>query len=253
MSRQAMFDAVRPLAPGRTFTPAQVRAGDAFADALGFPRVGDAPLDPTTADFADAAERLGCSVAQIRAVWDVEATGSGWFTGVRAEILALDGPGGFLDGSNLPKILFEAHHFDRLTGGRFRKSYPNLSSARWNKALYVGGQGEYERLHRAMQLDCDAALKSTSWGGPQIMGFNHALAGYATVDALVEAMKTGGRAHLMAFVAFVQNSGLTDALKAITTFHASAVAFARGYNGPGYSANDYHIKIARAFAKWSRA
>ena len=222
MDRTALFDAVRPFAPGRRFNADQVARLDGLADLFGMPRVGDAPLDPTAADFAEAASRLGCSVAQIRAVWEVEATGSGWFTDVRASILALDGPGGFLDGFNLPKILFEAHQFDRLTDGRFRTGHPNLSSAKWNRSLYVGGQGEYERLHRAMQLDREAALKATSWGGPQIMGFNHALAGYATVDALVEAMKTGGRAHLMAFVEFIRNSGLTDELRAITTVQTGA-------------------------------
>ncbi|MNR63560.1 hypothetical protein D3C85_1859090 [compost metagenome] len=55
----------------------------------------------------------------------------------------------------------------------------------------------------------------------------------------------------MAFVAFVKASGLTAALRQITTYHASAEPFARGYNGPGYKANEYHVKIARAFAKWS--
>ena len=55
------------------------------------------------------------------------------------------------------------------------------------------------------------------------------------------------------FVAFVKASGLTAALRQITPYHASAEPFARGYNGPGYKANEYHVKIARAFAKWSKA
>lgn len=253
MSRRDMMDAVRPFAPGRKLSGQAVRLLDQVADLFGLPREDAAlVLDLTDQDFADAAARLGCSVAQIRAVFEVEASGSGWFSDVRGEILALDGPGGFLDGSHLPKILFEAHHFDRLTGGRFRKSHPNLSSPRWNRSLYVGGQGEYGRLHRAMELDRTAALMSASWGAPQIMGFNHKLAGHETVDDLVEAMKSGARAHLMAFVAFVENSGLAQALRKITAFHASAKDFARGYNGPAYAKNEYHIKIARAFAKWSR-
>lgn len=253
MDRKALFEAVRPYAPGGRLIPAHIPLIDAVANAFGLPSAanGRVQIDLTAQDFADAAEALGCSVAQIRAVFEVEASGAGWFTDMRGEILALDGPGGFLDGSSLPKILFEAHVFDKETGGRFRSSHPNLSSARWNKALYVGGQGEYERLHRAMQLDARAALRSASWGAPQIMGFNHKLAGFDTVEAFVEAMKTGARAHLMAFVAFVKASGLTAALRQITTYHASAEPFARGYNGPGYKANEYHVKIARAFAKWS--
>lgn len=42
MSRKALFDFARPLAPGGKLTPAMVAAGDAFADALGLPREGGA-------------------------------------------------------------------------------------------------------------------------------------------------------------------------------------------------------------------
>lgn len=259
--RALLFAAIKPFAPNGQFATAHVSMIDALADTFGLPRAGagSTPLvnvstDLTPQDFADAARTLGCSVAQIRAIWEVEANGSGWFKAgdVRGDILALDGPGGFIDG-NLPKILFEAHHFDRLTGGRFRKSHPNLSSASWNRALYVGGQGEWARLHKAMALDRNAALQSASWGGPQIMGFNYKLAGFASVDAFVDAMMSGSRAHLMAFVGFVKSAGLVDALRQISGLHASARAFARGYNGKGYEANEYHIKIARAFAKWAKA
>lgn len=253
MTRTALFAAVRPFAPGGRLTEAHVPMIDALADAFGIGRANIVVTVLTAPDYVDAAKALGCSVAQIRAVFEVEASGAGWFTDVRGDILARDGPGGFLDGPDLPKILFEAHIFDRETGGRFRATHPNLSSSRWNQALYVGGQAEYVRLDQAMALDRPAALRSASWGAAQIMGFNHKLAGFDTVDAFVAAMKTGSRAHLMAFVAFVQNSGLVAALRQITTYHASAVPFARGYNGTGYAKNEYHIKIARAFAKWSRA
>ena len=256
--RAVLADAVRPFGPGGRLLESHMPAFNALADALGLPADDAAPAgsfttEPSVAAFEAAARRLGCSVAQIRAVYEVEAQGSGWFTDLRGDILALDGPGGFIDGTHLPKILFEAHIFDRETDGRFRKSHPNLSSAKWNKALYVGGQGEYGRLHRAMQLDRTAALRSASCGAAQIMGFNHRLAGYATVDAFVEAMKTGAQAQLMAFVAFVENSGLAPALRQITTYHASAVDFAEAYNGPAYARNQYHVKIAQAFKRWRDA
>lgn len=204
----------------------------------------------TSADFSEVAGALGCTVAQIRAVWEVES-GGGWFTDVRTDILASDGPGGFIDGPHLPKILFEAHIFDRETGGRFRASHPNLSSARWNRKLYVGGPAEWLRLNKAMQLDRRAALRSASVGGAQIMGFNHKLAGFDTVEAFWEAMKVSERAHLDAFAAFIRNNNLLTALRQISNYHAACVPFASGYNGTGYAANAYHIKIAQAHAKWS--
>lgn len=253
MTRAAFAAAVRPFAPGGQLAQSHIPAFNALADVLGIPAANDdVSTELTDRDFADAAQRLGCSVAQIRAVFEVEASGAGWFTDVRGDILARDGPGGFLDGPDLPKILFEAHIFDRETKGRFRASHPNLSSRSWNQALYVGGQAEYIRLDQAMALDRTAALRSASWGAAQIMGFNHKLAGFSTVEAFVDAMKSGARAHLMAFVAFVENSDLAPALRRISGVHTSARAFAAGYNGTAYEANEYHIKIARAFAKWSR-
>jgi hypothetical protein len=254
ISRKPIFDAVKGML-GRGYTTPEVATLDRAIDqALGLiPAPAAVSTELTDADFADAAALLGCSVAQIRAVFEVEASGAGWFQDVRGDILARDGPGGFLDGPDLPKILFEAHIFDRETKGKFRASHPNLSSAVWNRALYVGGQAEYIRLDQAMALDRTAALRSASWGAAQIMGFNHKLAGFTTVEAFVDAMKSGARAHLMAFVEFVKNAGLVDALRAITAYHASARAFASGYNGTGYAKNEYHIKIARAFAKWNAA
>lgn len=206
----------------------------------------------TEQDYIDAAAELGVRVATVKALREVES-GGGWFKDVRADILDLDGPGGFLDGKNLPKILFEAHIFDRETGGRFRASHPNLSSARWNKALYVGGQAEYVRLDAAMGLDRRAALMSASAGLFQIMGFNFAAAGFADVEAFWAAMKTGERAHLMAFIAFVKNTrGLLAAARKVDGNAENCRDFARLYNGAGYAANDYHTKIATAFRKWNR-
>lgn len=255
--RQQLAAAVRPFGPEGRLLPAHVPPLDALADALGLPRDDalDVSAEPQIGlrdhDFDTVAAILGCERAQIRAVWEVES-GGGWFTDVRADILALDGPGGFLDGPHLPKILFEAHIFDRETGGRFRKSHPNLSSASWNRALYVGGVGEYQRLHRAMALDRTAALRSASVGGAQIMGFNHELAGFDTVDAFWAAMKTGEPAHLMAFATFIRKSRLLDALRQISTLHADCKPFARGYNGAGYWRHDppYNVRIARAYKKW---
>lgn len=48
MSRQALFEAVRPYAPGRRFTAPQVAAGNAFADALGLAAAGPAVAPPLT-------------------------------------------------------------------------------------------------------------------------------------------------------------------------------------------------------------
>lgn len=255
MNRAPVFSAIKSLRQGKAFSPAEVIAIDSLLDTLGIAPASNGAATPiaiglTLADFRTAAATLGCTSAQIRAVWEVES-GGGWFTDVRSDILALDGPGGFLDGPHLPKILFEAHVFDRQTAGRYRHSHPNLSSRVWNRKLYIGGQGEYVRLWKAMQLDRHAALMSASVGGAQIMGFNHRLAGFDTVEAYWEAMKVSEAAHLRAFATFIENRGLVKALKAVSNNPEDCIAFARGYNGPGYARSNYHVKIAQAHARYA--
>lgn len=255
MDRSPVFSAIKALRAGQAFTAADVVAVDSLLDSLGIARsdataAGQVKIGLGPSDFHRAAVGLGCTVAQIRAVWEVES-GGGWFKDVRADILALDGPGGFLDGPHLPKILFEAHIFDRYTEGKYRASHPNLSSARWDRKLYVGGQGEYVRLWKAMALDRQAALLSASVGGAQIMGFNHKAAGFDTVEAFWDAMKLSEAEHLKAFAAFITSRKLVAALKAISNVAATCIAFAKGYNGAGYAANNYHVKIAAAHAKYS--
>ena len=249
MTRKPIFDAIR-VWRGKGFTPSEVIATDAFLSSIDVP---SQQIGLTDADFQWAAQALGCTVAQIRAVDEVES-GGGWYKDVRADILAVDGPGGFINGPHLPKILFEAHIFARHTDprGRFNKTHPNLSSPSWNRALYVGGQAEWSRLHSAMQLDRHAALMSASVGRYQIMGFNHKAAGFATVEAFWSAMKESERRHLEAFVVFIRSAGLVDALRRVSNIHAMNEAFAAKYNGAAFAKNQYHVKIAKAHSKWSK-
>lgn len=255
IDRKPIFDAFRAILRGRNepgFTNAEVAQIDRAFDMVAGAQPGAAPqIGLTRTDFLDAAAILGCSVAQIKAVWEVECSGQGWFTDVRGDILNLDGPGGFIDGTALPKILFEAHHFARYTKGKYNLTYPNLSSPKWNRKLYIGGQGEWIRLWKAMTLDHDAALMSASVGAPQIMGFNYKMAGYGDVQSFWDAMMKSERNQLLAFVSFIQASYLVAELKAISASASTCRDFARGYNGTGFEANDYHGKIARAFAKYS--
>ncbi len=229
---------LRPAAPANQFVQAEVDLINRLA-ASWDRRIAPAAPAPiakiglSPQDFAAAAQRLGCTVAQIRAVDEVESNGSGFLPDGR------------------PRILFEAHKFDEFTEGGFRASYPNLSSRVWDKKLYVGGAGEWGRLSEAIALDAVAALKSASAGRYQIMGFNHKLAGFDTVEAFWDAMKRSERDHLDAFVAFIESRKLQSAVRAISNVHADNIAFSKGYNGLGYAKNGYHIKIAKSHAKWS--
>lgn len=168
-----------------------------------------------------AAARIGCEVAAVRAVIDVESRG------------------GFLP-DRRPKILFERHYFSRLTARRFDAEAPEVSNPEWGG--YRGGAAEYDRLHRAIALDREAALRSASWGAFQVMGDNFRACGFAGVEPFVAAMVSGEPAQLDAFVTFIRRTGLADEL-----VRRDWAGFARGYNGPAYRTNRYDEKLDAAW------
>ncbi len=185
----------------------------------------------TEQDFADAAGQLGCEVASIKAVCEVEA------------------PRGGFNPDGTPATLFEGHKFHKATGGKFDIEAPDLSYPTWTRRHYgKNWQAEQARLQRAMTLDREAALRSASWGKFQIMGFNHEVVGFPAIQGFVNAMYKSEREHLMAFVMFVLKEGLAPALR-----RKDWANFARGYNGPAYAENKYDTKMAAAYSKFRRA
>ncbi|MCZ6603611.1 MAG: N-acetylmuramidase family protein, partial [Alphaproteobacteria bacterium] len=175
------------------------------------------------ADFQRAADRLACEVAAIKAVAQIESGGRS----------------GFLSDKR-PLILFESRWFHKLTNAAHDKSHPDISTPKWVRN-YDGGAGEYDRLARAVALDRAAAFRSTSWGMFQILGINHAPAGFACVETFVDAACACEGAHLDAFVSFVVTNRLDDELR-----DRRWDDFARAYNGPGYRQNRYAKKMAAA-------
>ena len=106
------------------------------------------------------------------------------------------------------------------------------------------GVGEYPRLERAIGFDEEAALNSASWGAGQVMGFNHAVAGFTTVQAMVNAMVRGEDAQLIAMANFINANNLARPLR-----NQDWTTFARGYNGPAFVENKYDEKLKVAHAK----
>lgn len=176
-------------------------------------------------DLTAAASGLGCDVAALQAVAEVESAGAG---------LLADGR---------PKILFEAHIFGQRTRHRFTASHPALSTRTWDRRLYQGGVREWERLEAAIRLDRRAALESASWGAFQIMGFNFAACGFADVEEMVAAMQSES-GQLQAFARFI---GSQPSLRRALQAH-DWTAFARAYNGPG----QVPVYAARIGDAWSR-
>lgn len=182
----------------------------------------------TEKDYKDAAFDLGVDVVALKAIADVESNGSGFLV------------------NGYPKILFEGHLFHNFTHGIYDIIEPTISYPKWSKKYYSGGEKEYTRLHIAIALNREAALKSTSWGKFQILGANYEDAGYERLAIFVHEMHISEALHLKAFCNVIRKWKLIDALK----YHKWD-AFALKYNGPGYKANQYDKKMELAYLKYT--
>jgi|ERR1051326_3644268 hypothetical protein len=181
----------------------------------------------SAADYERAAKSLGVEVAVIKAVSEVESSGKGF------------------DSHGRPRILFEAHWFHKFTHGKFDSKYPHLSQPTWALGKKYYSLDQWQRMTEAMGLDLEAAWKSASWGKFQVMGFNHN--GWAKVKDFVFAMFESEAQHLKSFLAYCQDRKLVTHL-----LKKDWAAFALGYNGSGYAANKYDVKLKAAYEKYAK-
>lgn len=183
-------------------------------------------------DIRKAAELIGVEPCAVQAVVDVESGGSGFLPDGRT------------------KILFEGHVFWKELQKRgidpapLASKYPNVIYPKWDRSQYKGGTAELERLNTAALVNKEAALCSASYGLFQIMGFNHRAAGFDTVQAFVDAQKESEAKQLESFCAFMRSEGLV-----LFLVGRDWAGFARRYNGPGYAANQYDVKLRRAYER----
>ncbi|MGF6978230.1 hypothetical protein QFZ94_006745 [Paraburkholderia sp. JPY465] len=185
------------------------------------------------ADIEMAAERLAVPVACVRAVNEVESTGSGFL----------------FDGR--PKILFERHIFWQRLDSRgippapIAATNPNICSQM--RGGYRGGAAEYERLADAALVDARAAHESASWGAFQVMGYHWKRLGYSGIGEFVARMERSEADQLDAFVRFVAaDASLLAALKG-----GNWAAFAKGYNGSNFTRNLYDARLTLAYRRYA--
>ena len=252
MDRKPFFDYVRALLK-RGYTDDEVRSLDDIFDAATAGddcRVAPLPAPPAPppfnrdaflarfvnlnaaaiapADIAAAASRLGVPAGHIRMVMKVEGRGVSF------------------DNSGRPIILPEPHIFHRQTDGAHSVtsfSYPVWGTARYPRSY----DARWQMLADMAERDEAAALESASWGMFQVMGFNWESMGYTSVHAFVDSIVASEAGHLDSVVRYIEANRLQRALRACRAGSPkSCRAFAKGYNGPGYARNAYHIKMAAA-------
>lgn len=137
--------------------------------------------------------------------------------------------------NGFPIIRFEKHVFIRYL--KNNKATQHLI----RKAENIRGSG-WDTYQAALKIEPTFAKLSTSFGMFQIMGFNHAVVGYETVDEFVAAMEESVEKQIEAFCRFVQYNYMQSAIK-----HKRFADFAARYNGANYHANNYDVKLEDAY------
>lgn len=164
-----------------------------------------------------AASRIGCEPNVLFAVVEVESGGQPFDREGRLIIL----PEKHVFWRELPKAL------------RTKARAKGLAAPKWRKANYkgLGGSGSdkrWDRLEAMTRLNETAGLRSASYGGPQIMGFNAELCGFPDVQSFVLAFAVSEATQQEAFITYLGKVGLAQALR-----DKDFRAIARRYNGSG--------------------
>lgn len=128
-------------------------------------------------------------------------------------------------------IRFEGHKFKLYSGGKEVA------------VVHAGQKSEWDNFNRAAAIDKEAAMKSISMGGAQIMGFNHKAVGFPTVQAMFDAYSTSEEAQIKGFFDFVKAANLEKAART-----GDFLTFARGYNGKGQKG--YDTKMQKLYAEF---
>lgn len=114
------------------------------------------------------------------------------------------------------------------------------------RTFHGNQSAEWEVFAFARSLDERAAMRSISMGAPQIMGFNHQMIGYATVQQMFDALSRSASAQIAGLFRFIQARALLEAIR-----RQDFVTFAAGYNGPG-RAQEYASIIGQWIGVYAR-
>lgn len=199
----------------------------------------------TENDFLEASKLIGCDVPEIKAVYKVEANGSGLLSDGRV------------------KVLFEGHRFwKQLKNAGYKPEqiivenpkYSNVLYPNWDRKQYKGGAAEWDRISSAIEL-CklvsappELAIKSASYGSFQIMGENCTMCGYVTAQEMIADYNIRGeKAQLESFIKFIKSKGIAKYL-----ISHEWDKFALGYNGSAYKQNQYDTKLQTAYNNFKK-
>jgi hypothetical protein len=182
----------------------------------------------TEDQIRDLAEQYDIPYSSLKAVLEVETLGRG-----------------FYEGTMIPVVRLENHVFGKETKYKYNKTHPHLSSTSFNGRFNLVGWKEFERFQQAYKLDKDAAIKATSWGLGQLMGYHYELLDFTKPLAFVKSIFDSEVSQLVMTIDFIKESKLDQFLR-----DENWAEFARGYNGKGYKQNQYDVKLKNAAARY---
>ncbi len=175
--------------------------------------------------FELAALRLGCDVNAIKAVWEVEAAGRP-----------------FLDDGSLIRR-FEPHKMPKETWAAI--GFDPNGKKPWRASLAIKIDAREAMMQDAYHRFPEETLAASSYGGPQIMGFNWRASGFKSVRDMVKQMAADETAQLEAFINLVTSWGLDSALRA-----QDWLTIEKRYNGGGFGGK-YARKMEKVFRRLS--
>ena len=195
-------------------------------------------------------EQLAGQVVSAARASDIEPAGL-------LAVVEIESAGRALEEDNsTPRLLFERHVFyrelNKRAPGQLQAAVAQgLAHDGWRpKTQYQDQRTSAQRLEllaRARAVDVECADCSCSWGLGQTMGFLAEELAFPNAVAMLSYMTTGGvPAQLELMIKEIKRKKILDALN-----HHDWRTFARSYNGPGYEQNQYHTKLANAYARWA--
>lgn len=155
-----------------------------------------------------------------------------------------------------PCLLFERHIFYRqlkkLAPGKLPAAEAQgLTRQKWDRATQYKDEGtsqaRLQLISKARSIDEEIANQSASWGVGQTMGFNAKQCGFSSATAMVTAM-ADVTVQIEAMVREINSNKSAAPLK-----RHDWANFARLYNGAGYAANRYDVRLEAAYDKWVKA
>jgi hypothetical protein len=186
-----------------------------------------------------AANASGIEPAAMLALGEVETAGNA-----------------FEQDGRTPALLYERHKAYSLAA-RVSKALQaafvraGLAIPRWSPKTQYKDQGTSAKrlalIANARAINAEIANQSASWGIGQTMGFLFAELGFGSACAMVDHMTGNLAGQIECMVREIKNKHLIEPLNRHDWAHVALI-----YNGKGYAANNYDVRLADAYKRWVR-